>query len=74
MAWTEKQDRMKQLVTTADKIKSTEYVMDLDVVEDEKSVEFDESFQLYLSEVRNVQILGYAFIDVHTVQYIQCFI
>ena len=71
---TEKQDRMKQLVTTADKIKSTEYVMDLDVVEDEKSVEFDESFQLYLSEVRNVQILGYAFIDVHTVQYIQCFI
>ena len=51
---TEKQGRMKQLVTTANKIKSTEDVMDLNEDVDENSVEFDDtSFQLYLSEVRN---------------------
>ena len=44
---------MKQFAPTADKNESTEDAMNLNEEEDENSVEFDESFQLYLSEVRN---------------------
>ena len=49
----EKQLKMKQFAPTADKNESTEDVTDFIEEDDENTVEFDESFQLYLSEVRN---------------------